>query len=339
MKKSLKFIIPSIIVLVLLGLLCLNPASGERYTQARSFPMMGTLGRITVWSDREDWPENALNQAQKSIGEIEKVCNIFNPESELSRLNRTAHEKEFVCSPRLWEMLTAADHYYRFTGGAYDPTVQPLMKLWGFRRKRQTLPTAEEIAGAMKKVGWSKVKLNPEKRSVRFLVPGIGIDFGGIAKGFALEKAMGILQRNGIRRAILDLGGNIGCLTPEKHDPFRIGIRDPENTQKTIDVFELRNHCAATSGNYERYVIIQGKTYAHIMDPRTGMPVSGMLSVTIVTPRGTDSDALSTAIFVKGEKFAEEVCRKIPETGVLMVRSAPGEPSGRKILRFGSRVR
>ena len=101
----------------------------------------------------------------------------------------------------------------------------------------------------------------------------------------------------------------------------------------------MRNHCIATSGNYERYVIIQGKQYTHIMDPRTGRPVSGVLSVTIVTPGGTDSDALSTAIFVKGEEFAEEICRKLPGTGVLMVRSAPENPSGRNIRRFGSLVK
>ena len=339
MKKKYKFALAAVIVLCCLaGLFFLNQPD-ERFSQTRTFPMMGTLGRITIRSDREDLPEASLNETQKVIGEIEKVCNIFNPESELSRLNRTAYEKEFVCSPLLWEMLTAADHYYRFTGGAYDPTVQPLMKLWGFRKKRQTLPSEAEIREAMKKVGWNKVKLDPEKRSVRFLAEGIGIDFGGIAKGFALEKAMETARKNGVARAIFDLGGNIGCITPEKRGPFRIGIRDPESQSELLDTIEMRDQCVATSGSYERYVIIDGKQYAHIMDPLTGKPVSGMLSATIVTPRGTDSDALSTAIFVKGEKFAEEVCRKIPGTGVLIVRSAPNEPAGRKILRFGSLAR
>ena len=313
--------------------------SGERFEQTRSFPMMGTVGRITVWSDQEALPEQALNQAQKAIREIEAVCNIFDPESELSRLNRTAYEKEFVCSPLLWEMLTAADHYWTFSKGAYDPAVQPLMKLWGFRQKRQTLPSAEETAAAMRSSGWDKVKLDPEKRSVRFLAEGMGIDFGGIAKGFALEKGKEILRRNGVKRAILDLGGNIGCITPEDQAPFRIGIRDPEAPAELIDTIAMHNSCVATSGNYERYVIIGGKQYTHIMDPRTGSPVSGVMSVTIVTPRGTDSDALSTAIFVGGEKLAEKICRTLPETGVLIVRPAPEDPSGRKILRFGSLAR
>ena len=311
----------------------------ERYSQIRTFPMMGTVGRITLYSDRENQTEPALDQAQKKIAEIEKICNIFDPESELSRLNRSAARQEFSCSPLLWEMLCAADHYFKFSGGCYDPTVQPLMQLWGFRSKRKSLPSAAEIAGALKKVGWDKVKLDPEKRTVRFLADGIGIDFGGIAKGFALDKVKEILQRHGIRLAVLDFGGNIGCIMPEKHDPCRIGIQDPEIPGELVHTVEMRSRCAATSGSYERFVIINGKQYSHIMDPRTGKPVSGMLSVTVVTPRGTDSDALSTAIFVKGEKFAEEVCRKLPDTGVFLIRRPPGKESGREILRFGSLAR
>ena len=311
----------------------------ERYSQMRTFPMMGTVGRITIWSDREDQPEAALNEAQKTVGEIEKACNIFDPGSELSRLNRTAYEKEFGCSPLLWEMLCAADHYYRFSAGGYDPTVQPLMQLWGFRGTRKTLPAGAEIAEAMKKVGWDKVKLDPEKHSVRFLADGVGIDFGGIAKGFALEKAKAVLRKHGIKRAVLDFGGNIGCIIPENHEPFRIGIRNPEAADQLVDAVTMRDQCAATSGSYERYAIIGGEQYSHIMDPRTGKPVSGMLSVTIVTPRGTDSDALSTAIFVNGEKFAEEVCRKLPDTGVYIICRPQGKKSGLEIRRFGSLAR
>ena len=337
-RKS-KFIFAAVAVVCgLAGLFFLN-RPGERFSQTRTFPMMGTVGRITVFSDRESLPEKVLDQIQQSIGSIEKTCNVFDPGSELSRLNGSAHKQEFVCSPLLWEMIGAADRYCRLTGGAYDPSVRPLMKLWGFHRKRKALPTAAEIREVMKKVGWSKVKLDPEKRSVRFTAEGLELDFGGLAKGFALEKAMEIAREAGVGRAIFDLGGNIGCLAPEKRGAFRIGIRDPESPSEILGTVEMRDSCVATSGNYERYVIIEGKTYAHIMDPLTGMPVSGMLSATVVTPRGTDSDALSTAVFVRGESFAEEICRKIPGTGVLIVRRAEKEPGGRKILRFGSLVR
>ena len=236
-------------------------------------------------------------------------------------------------------MLCAADHYWKFSSGAYDPTVSALMQLWGFRSKRQTVPSEAEISDTLKKVGWKKVKLDRKKHSVRFLTEGLRLDFGGIAKGFALDKTREVLLRAGIRHAVLDFGGNIGTVSEEKHTPFRIGIRDPEMTGHLIGTLEMRNQCAATSGSYERYVLIGGKEYSHIMDPRTGKPVTGMLSVTVVTPRGTDSDALSTAIFVNGEKFAEQVCRKIPDTGVLIVRRAPDRSSGTVVRRFGSLAR
>ena len=339
MKKHLRYIIGGIVILASFALPFLLDRSDDSFKRGRTFPMMGTVGSITLVCEQEELAEKALDQAQRIIREIEAVCNVFNPESELSRLNRTAYEKEFVCSPLLWEMLTEADRAWQFSGGAYDPTVQPLMKLWGFRRKRQTLPTEAELAEAMKKTGWDKVTLDREKHSVRFAAEGIGIDFGGLAKGFALEKALNSLRNSAIRRAILDLGGNIGCLTGEKLPPFRIGVRDPSSPDRQIDTFEMANECVATSGNYERYVIIGGKQYTHIMDPRTGRPVSGVLSVTVITPRGTDSDAMSTAIFVAGEKLAEKVCRTLPGTGVMIVRSAPDDPSGRKILRFGSLAR
>ena len=339
MKKFLskccqpRFLIGGGVILFCLILPFLLDRPDERYTQIRSFPMMGTVGRITIYSDRADLPEQALNQSQKTIAEIEKTCNIFDPESELSRLNHTAYEQDFVCSPLLWEMLCRADHYYKISDGAFDVTVQPLMRLWGFRQKRKVLPSPQEISQVMKTVGWNKVKLDPEKRTVRFTVKGMEIDFGGIAKGFALEKVLNGFRQLGVSRAVLDLGGNIGCIAGENKDAFRIGIRDPQSPAEVIETLPLRRHCIATSGGYERFVIIAGKEYAHIMDPRTGMPVSGILSVTVVTPNGTDSDALSTAVFVAGEKLAAEICRKIPDTGIVIV--CP-DKAGRRILRFGS---
>ena len=339
MKKFLskcfqpRFLIGGGVILFCLLLPFLLDRPDERYTQIRSFPMMGTVGRITIYSDRTDLPEQALNQAQKTIAAIEKVCNAFDPESELSRLNRTAYEQDFICSPLLWEMLCRADHYYKISEGAFDAAVQPLMRLWGFRPKRKILPASDEISQVMKTVGWNKLKLTPEKCAVRFTVKGMEIDFGGIAKGFALEKVLKEFRQLGVSRAVLDLGGNIGCIAGENRDPFRIGIRDPQSPGEVIETLPLRRHCIATSGGYERFVIIGGKQYAHIMDPRTGMPVSGMLSVTVVTPNGTDSDALSTAVFVGGEKLAAEICRKIPDTGIVVV--CP-DKTGRRILRFGS---
>ncbi len=309
--------------------------SGHLPSRTRDFPVMGTLGSLTVYGRDEKVREEALDRAQAVIREIESRCSIFRPDSELSRLNATAFQEDFVCSPLLWEVLCEAKRFYEFSDGAFDVTVKPLMTLWGFHRKRSTLPSDKEIAEIMKKIGFGKVRLNPENRSVRFLADGVGIDLGGIAKGFALDKAAEALGKSGIENAVINLGGNIRCMTAPGEIDRIIGIRDPVHTGKVFERIPMRNNCISTSGDYERYVVIDGKHYTHILHPRTGHPVSDMLSVTIVTPRGVDSDALSTAVFVRGEAFAEKICREFPETSVLIVRRNPADPEKPVITRYG----
>lgn len=315
------------------------PRSPEKHMQTRTFPVMGTIGKFTVSAESPETVENALNLAQNAVRKIESTCNIFDPESELSKLNRNAFENEVVCSPLLWELLNEAERFYRLSGGAFDAAVRPLMKLWGFYRKRSALPSGEEIAQIRKTVGWDKVSLNPENRSVRFLVKGVSIDLGGIAKGFALDKAAEKIRLSGSCSAVLNLGGNILCIAQKNQRPFRIGVRDPLSPDRIFETLEMRSQAIATSGNYERYVVISGRHYTHIMDPRTGEPVQNMLSVTVRTPRGVDSDALSTVLFVKGEDFAPEICRLFPDTGVIAVRRSTENPSGIRISRYGTLTR
>ena len=312
------------------------PEPQNKYMQTRTFPVMGTIGKITVSAENPETVEKALNLAQDTVRKIEGICNIFDPESELSRLNRDASEREVVCSPLLWELLNEAERFYRLSGGAFDATVRPLMKLWGFHRKRSSLPSETEIEQIRKIVGWDKVLLNPERKSVFFRVKGVSIDLGGIAKGFALDKAAEKIRSSGQCSAVLNLGGNILCIAQKNQRSFHIGIRDPLSPDRIFETLEMRNQAIATSGNYERYVVIDGKHYTHIMDPRTGKPVQDMLSVTVRTLRGVDSDALSTVLFVKGTDFAPEICRIFPDTGVIAVRRSTENPSGTKISRYGT---
>ncbi len=334
-KQKILFLLGLILVFCGGVLLPLWMRSRPLPSQHIDFPVMGTVGSITVYGRDRQVLGMALDQAQKTIRDVETRCNIFKPDSELSRLNASAFREEVVCSPLLWEVLREAERFYKLSDGAFDVTVKPLMSLWGFHRKRYTLPSDKEITETMKKVGFDKVKLNPEKHSVRFLSDGIGIDLGGIAKGFALDKAAETLRKCGVENAVVNLGGNIRCLTaPGKPDRV-IGIRDPVHTDRIIARLPMRNNCIATSGDYERYVVLNGKHYTHIIHPCTGRPVSDMLSVTVVTPRGVDSDALSTSTFIRGETFAEKICREFPDTGVLMVRRNPADPEKPVISRYG----
>jgi len=334
-KQKILFLLGLILVFCGGVLLPLWIRSRPLPSQTIDFPVMGTVGSVTVYGRDGKVLEKALDEAQKTIREVETRCNIFKPDSELSRLNAAAFREEVACSPLLWEVLCEAERFYKLSDGAFDVTVKPLMSLWGFHRKRSTLPSDREITETMKKVGFDKVRLNPEKHSVRFLSDGVGIDLGGIAKGFALDKAVDTLRKNGIENAVINLGGNIRCLTAHDKPDRIIGVRDPIHTDQVIARVHLRNNCIATSGDYERYVVIDGKHYTHIIHPHTGHPVSDMLSVTILTPRGVDSDALSTATFILGESFAEKICRDFPDTGVLMVRRNPADPEKPVISRYG----
>lgn len=296
-----------------------NLCKPEQFVK-RSFPVMNTSASITVYDLDAQSAEKALNAAQNKVYEIEKICNIFKQDSELSKLNSTAFKKEVVCSPLLWELMTESDRFYKVSGGSFDVTIRPLMTLWGFHRKRSTLPPEAEIQAVQPRIGWNKVKLDPAKKSVRFTVDGMSIDLGGIAKGFALDKAAAELMAAGVKRAVLDFGGNIRCIAPQEARAFRIGVKDPLHPAQTLTTLELHQLSVATSGSYERFVTIDGKRYSHIMDPRTGKPVAnGLVAATVITFRGVDSDALSTILFIDGESAASEICERFPGTGILLM--------------------
>ena len=299
----------------------------------RQFPVMGTIAEITIYGKDHAELETIMNEAQAKIYAIQNICNTFAKNSELSAVNQNAFQKEILCSPLLWEIFYESDKFHSFSNGTFDVTIKPLMTLWGFYRKRNALPSGTEIADTMKKTGWNKVKLDPQKHSIRFLIPEIQLDLGGIAKGFALDQTVSLLLHKGIRRGLVNLGGNIRCFTDDT--PFKIGIRDPKHAELVIQDLQLKNKSVATSGNYERYVVINGKRYTHIMNPKTGMPVSGILAVTVVTPRGVDSDALSTTIFIQGEKIIPEVLKNFPDTWIMLIRENPENPEKLQIRKFG----
>ena len=335
--KKISALLAAIAVFAILFSLLSGQEKVKRVT--RTFPVMGTVAGFDLYGPSEEVLNRAADEAQKEIRRLEAICNIYDPGSELSRLNQSAFHSPFHCSGELWEILQYARKYHALSDGAFDVTVGPLMKLWGFHRKRSSLPVQEEIEAAKKLVGLEKVIFGDADRTVRFSVDGIGIDLGGIAKGYALDKARGKVLRCGVNTGILDLGGNLFCLPkpiPGKgRNTYRIGIRDPLNKERIMTAVSMRDAAIATSGNYERYVVINGRQYTHIMDAKTGYPASNMLSVSVIAPKGVDSDALSTSIFLKGAPLAEKIRRENPEIQILIIRRNPENPAQILPERFG----
>ena len=303
------------------------------HSETIMFSTMSTFGTVSLAHQEKMTVSNALTAAHEAIREVEKTCNIFDPESELSMLNATAADEPFACGDLLWDVLTQARAFWKDSGGAFDVTIDPLMKLWGFHSKRETLPSEEEIAEAKRLTGLDKVVFDDEKHTVRFTVPGMSINLGGIAKGYALDCAADAVRTFGVKTGWIEIGGNIVAL-PKKSGggKYAAGIKNPFHKDELLGKTPLSDAAISTSGNYERYVVIDGKQYTHIIDPATGLPVSGMDSVTVIAPTGVASDALSTSIFIAGPEAVAGWTKKFPGLRVLIVRGPADKP---ELLKFG----
>jgi len=302
-------------------------AEAQLYHEYRTIPIMGTMAEFSLYAKKE-LAIKAADTAAEEFRKVQDVCNIFNPDSEISKLNRTAYDKPFKCGDLLWDVLKISRRAYIISNGAFDITAKPLMDLWGFYRKRgDSLPYQLDIDMAKAKVGMGKVFFDDKDHSVRFNVKGMSFDLGGIAKGYAVDLAVAAVKKLGVNRGIVNLGGNMYCMPeppPGKKD-YTIGITNPIDKDLSCGNILCKDISMATSGNYERYVMIGGVRYTHIMNVNTGKPVRDMLSVTVLTPKAVDSDYLSTSIFINGIDFAKEICRKYDNTQVLIIHQKPGK--------------
>ena len=296
--------------------------------------VMGTEATVTIW-DREKISQEAASEVFRIFNEINDTLSTYKEDSEISRLNREAFGKKFKCSKYLWENLIAARQAYQFSNGGFDVTIRPLIKLWNFTKKRDRLPSDEEIAIALSQIGFNKIEFFDDEQAVRFKQEGLEIDLGGIAKGYAVDLAVARLKEMGISRAIINLGGNMYCFgkAPKGETAYRIAVKDPSNKNTSLMTLPLLAQAISTSGNYERFVMINGKRYPHIVDPRTGWPVDKVDSVTVISPSALWADILSTAIFVEGEDFIDKVQKAQPKSSVLFIDIQ--EDGSSKIIKKG----
>lgn len=331
----------SLMVLILAvigaGLWYFNYKAGIPEKNYHFFEIMSTIAEVTIYGDSKT-AEKGFDKVEEIFKDIQNKCNAFNPESELSRLNATAFETPFKCGDTLWELLMLSRDYHRMSDGGFDISVKPLMELWGFHRKTNKTPSDGEVTDILKLVGLDKVTFDEKAHTVKFNVKGMKFDLGGIAKGFAVEKAALALKDMGIKTGFINLAGNMYCfpLPPPGKKHYSIGIKNPFKQSEICGSVALLNSSIATSGNYERFVTIDGKRYAHIMNPATGRPVSNSISVTVVSPRAMNTDGLSAAVFVKGPELAKKICETIPATHILLIRYKNDNSNEIEVLKFGS---
>jgi len=271
----------------------------------KTFLVMGTVFTVTLPADRADYLEPAGVLSANALYELENLLSFYRPDSDIGRLNQAAGAAPTPVAPPTLAVLRAARRYGELSAGAFDITVAPLLQTWGLRGgapPRQP-PAAAELDAARRRVDFRRLEIG--NQTARLAQPDMQLDLGGIAKGFAVDEVARIMVKHGLTNVLLNLGGNLRALgASAPGQAWRIAVQNPFVPGQVLGVLELRDgEAAATSGNYERFVTIDGRRYAHILDPRTGRPTSGMAGVTVIgggADAAMDADALSTTLFVMG---------------------------------------
>lgn len=244
----------------------------------------------------------------KEFERLEKICNLFDEDSELSRLNAKG---ELVVSRDMFDLLMKARVFYEMTDGAFDVTIAPVSCLWKKAIKTGQMPRQEDIISLLPNVGFDNIYLDEKTRNVKLLKEGVRIDLGGIAKGYALDRSISKLKESGIASVLVNAGGHVYCFGKNHGHPWQVGIRDPRHEDRVIERITLEDRAVATSGDYEQFFIFQNKRYSHIINPKTGYPAeSGIVSATVIACDVLTADCLATAFVVLGADKSSRVLRR-----------------------------
>ncbi len=289
-------------------------AENDSKESSRSEFLMDTFVSIRAIGPNS---EQAMQAAFDEMRRIESLMSRYVPDSDVSRINEGAGGESVKVSEETFYVIEEAVKCAGLTNGAFDITIGPLMEVWDFGAEDHAVPDACEIEQARSLIGWELLELDPLNRTVRLPIEAMSIDLGGVAKGYAAREGARILQEHGISHALIDAGGNIVTVGSRPDGkPWQIGIRDPrgESMEDTIGLTLSVVNCAvATSGDYERFFVHDGRRYHHILHPETGMPVETVWSVTVMAKDSLYADMLSTAVFVLG-----------PDEGIRFIETLDG---------------
>ncbi len=284
--------------------------------------MMDTLVEIIVTDHNKDRAKRAIREAFSEMERIEAFTDPLKG-SEITKINNHASDGPVVVSREFFEIIAKAIKFSRLTHGAFDITVAPVSRLWGFLGDETdfSIPESGALSKALSLVNYRDIVLDGKKTTVWFKRRGMKISLGGIAKGYAVGRAIAVLQREGIRNAIVNAGGDIEVIGDKYGNPWGIGVKHPREPGEIITAFKFKGEkCVFTSGDYEKYFMVNNKRYHHIIDPSTGFPAdSSCISVTIVCDDPVDADALATGTFVLGPKKGLDLINSLPGVEAIMV--------------------
>ena len=335
-------------ILVLI-LLLFNPAlitgvsAQQRYEYSR--PQMGTLFRIILYADSKIEADEAATAALNRVTALDSILSDYNPNSELSRLSATAGKDQKVkLGPDLWYVLQKSLQISEKTNGAFDVTIGPIVQLWRRARRQHELPSVEALSKAKNATGFRNVLLDKKSKTAQLLVPGMQLDMGAIGKGYAVDEAMKVLKKYGIKSSLVDGGGNIlVSQAPPSSSGWEIDFLpfNAANPNANVKVI-LTNRGVATSGDLYQYVELNGQHYSHIVNPFTGLGLTDQSRVSIIAGNATDADWLSTSLSVLEPATGLKLIQKVPKAAAFIQKNNNGDlmewQSGRykKYLRKSS---
>lgn len=310
-------------VLLLIGMPVFSLGCRSVY-QAEDTVMGPIIARITVVSDHlgVDELKSAVEAAFAEVHRVDALMSHYKPDSDITRLNEAPPNEWVEVDPLTFAVLEQSHKVSELTGGAFDPTVMPLVSLWGFWPVRQlNVPSEEEIRQTRMRVGYRKLSLDSPRHAVRKAAEGVTVDLGGIAKGCAVDRAIEALRRRGVTDALVEIGGETRVMGKNKDGRlWRIGVLHPAR-RGYLAVLELSDMAVATSGDYMNCFVLDGKRYSHLIDPHTGKPVSNEIAgVTILNKECLKADALATAVSAMGLEKGMQLIESLPGTEAMIAR-------------------
>ena len=286
----------------------------------REEAIMGTAITVELWSDDAAAGAAAIESVMAEMHRIDRAMSPYKADSELSRINRDACSAPVLLSDEMTSLLARAEAFARLSGGAFDITYAAVGQLYDYRAR--TKPSDDALARARQAVGWRHLVLDQQARNVRFARPGMRIDLGGFAKGYAVDNAARILRTHGIGHAMVGAGGDSRVIGDRRGRPWTIGIRDPRRASgEMVAVLPLVDCSISTSGDYERYFDEGGERFHHLIDPATGRSPSGVHSVTVLAEDGLTCEALSKTVFVLGADEGLALLSTLPGVDAVVVDS------------------
>lgn len=290
----------------------------EWWSETRA--LMGTEVSVQIWHEDSELASAVIEDAFAEVARIESLMSTYIEESEISAINRSAADEPISVGDELINLILRSLDISMLTRGAFDITYESIGQYYDFRERQR--PDDATIREGLARIDYRLVQVDRAQGTVRFLAPGVRINLGGIAKGYAVEQGASLLRSRGILHGIVTAGGDTRLVGNRLGQPFMVGIRDPRNDDRVILTMPLEDEAISTSGDYERYFEEDGKRYHHIIEPATGLPAGGVRSATIIGPDAVLTDALSTSVFVLGVDRGLTLISTLPDYEGIVIDAA-----------------